>query len=119
MALPSCRSVCFHTSVSCKMAGKGKRDFKKMMASLKESQAEDMAPVAKRPAAGGLMKRLAAFSNISKRLAAVDEAAEEEGEDRLDTQIAPYGQTRSRNKSTWFESHKNEMDGDVMASFQS
>ena len=119
MALPSCRSVCFHTSVSCKMFGKGKRDFKKMMASLKESQAEAMAPVAKRPAAGGSMKRPAAFSTISKRPAAADEAAEEEGKDRQDTQVVPYGQTRSRNKSTWLESHKNEMDEDVMASCQS
>ena len=76
------------------MSGKGKRDFKKMMASLKESQAENMAPVAKkRPAAsmGGMMKRPAA---LSKRPAAADgAAAEPDGVERPSADIAPYGTT--------------------------
>ena len=124
VALPSCRSVSLHARSSCNMAGKhsGKRDLKKMMESLKESQAADAVPVAKRPAAaaGGTMKKPAATgssSQLLKRPAAAGEATGPPAEERPETQIAPYGETRARSKSTWFDSHKNEMSEDVMASF--
>ena len=56
-------------------------------------------------------------SQLSKRPAAADEATGPPDEDKPETQIAPYGETRARNKSTCSESHKTEMNEDVMASF--
>ena len=124
MAVPSCRSVSLHALSSCNMAGKvkGKRDLKKMMESLKEAQAADEAPVLKRPATatGGTMRKPAAAgssSNLLKRPATAKDATGAPAVERPETQIVPYGETRARNKSTWFDSHKNEMDEDVLASF--
>ena len=122
MALPSCSSFSLHARSSCNMA---KRDLKKMMESLKQSRDEDDAhPVAKRPAAaaGGTMKKPAAAGFGSKLLKRPAAAVDPTGPPAVggpETQIVAYGETRARNKSTWFDAHKNEMSEDVMASFNS
>ena len=100
VALPSCSSFSLHARSSCNMAAKqsAKRDLKKMMESLKQSQAEDADPVAKRPAAaaGGTMKKPAAAgfgSKLLKRPATAGEATRPPAEERLETQIVPYGES--------------------------
>ena len=92
----------------------GKRMIAKMIASLKDSENEG--PQMKRPASSGaVLKRPSAAVVLKKPAATVAETEEEE--ERPNTQIVPYGTTRSRNKNTWFESHKSEMSEDVLAAF--